>query len=515
MTGNQRIALNMAAQYTRSVVNVLLSLYATRLLLLGLGQTDFGIYSVVAGVIALLSFVTNALVTTTQRYLSYYCNHPNPDKPRNVFASSLWLHILIGLGLLLLLLAMTRPIIHQLLVIDADRLSAATMVYIISAATLFLNFLCAPFRAAFVAHENIVYISVIDILDAILRLLIAVILLRCLTDRLVLYASLLFGISVVNILLIGGYSLYLFPETRAVSPCYASRDALKDISQFIGWSIYSSACILIRTQGLAVIINRTFGSIANAAYGIAQQVLNAVYFLYSAIVNAMNPGLMRAEGEGDRQRMLSIALTECKVAYLVMLAVCVPLIAEMPAVLHIWLGNVPEYAVALCRMTLLGCLIDQLTLGLNSANQATGKIATYSLLVNTTKAITILFAAIIAHYALSIHLPGTGWELSTFRLIIVCYLAFETLSMLLRLPHLRRSAGLSIRYYMRQVAVPLVLPTLLVGISALGMHALVEPSVYRLIGTLLLCFVIWIISTWLLALNRNERHTILTLFHLG
>ena len=501
MSPQQRIAVNMTAQYTRSFVSVLLALFSTRLLLLALGQTDFGIYSVVAGVIALLSFVTNALVTSTQRYLSYYCNQSDSAMQRTVFASSLLLHLLIGLALLTGLLVLTSPIIRHLLVIDAGRMQAATVVYIVSAVTLLLNFLCAPFRAAFVAHENIVYISIVDIIDAVLRLVIAVVLLRYHSDRLILYAVLLMGISLLNILLIGGYSLYSFSETRALTPKYVTRSALKDISSFIGWSMYSSACILVRTQGLAVIINRTFGTVANAAYGIAQQVINAVAFLTTAIFNAMNPQLMRAEGAGERQKMISIALAECKVSYLVMLSVCVPLVTEMPEVLHLWLGEVPPYAVLLCRMVLIGCLIDQLTLGLNAANQATGKIASYSLLVNTTKALTIPVAWWLAYRGADI------------TVLAICYIAFETICMLLRIPHLRFSAGISVRLYAGQVALPLLLPTLLVCAAAWLMRYACEPSLWRLLLTLLATTGVWAAGTWLLALSATERRTLLSIFH--
>ena len=501
MSPQQRIAVNMTAQYTRSLVSVLLALYSTRLLLLALGQTDFGIYSVVAGVIALLSFVTNALVTSTQRYLSYYCNQSDTSMQRTVFASSLLLHLIIGLALLAGLLALTSPVIRHLLVIDEARMQAATVVYVVSAITLLLNFLCAPFRAAFVAHENIVYISIVDIIDAVLRLVIAVVLLHYHSDRLILYAILLMGVSLLNIVLIGGYALYRFGETRALTPKYVTRSALRDISGFIGWSMYSSACILFRTQGLAVIINRTFGTVANAAYGIAQQVLNAIAFLYTAIFNAMNPQLMRAEGNGERQKMISIALAECKVAYLVMLAVCVPLVAEMPLVLHIWLGEVPPYAVLLCRMVLIGCLIDQLTLGLNSANQATGKIASYSLLVNTTKAMTIPVAWWLAYRGMDI------------TVLAICYIAFEALCSLLRIPHLRFSAGISVRLYIRQVALPLILPTLLVCATAWLTRYACEASPWRLMLTLFATTSVWTAGTWLLALSSAERQTLRSIFH--
>ena len=96
MTSSQRIIVNTFAQYTRTIINVSLSLYSTRLVLSILGQSDYGIFSVIAGVIAMLSFVTNALTTTTQRYLSFHHGRKDADKIKQVFGNSCLLHLLIG-----------------------------------------------------------------------------------------------------------------------------------------------------------------------------------------------------------------------------------------------------------------------------------------------------------------------------------------------------------------------------------------------------------------------------------
>lgn len=72
MTPSNRVIVNTGAQYIRTVINVLLALYATRLILKSLGADDYGIYTLIAGVVAMLSFLTNALVITTQRYMSFH-----------------------------------------------------------------------------------------------------------------------------------------------------------------------------------------------------------------------------------------------------------------------------------------------------------------------------------------------------------------------------------------------------------------------------------------------------------
>ena len=71
MSPTKRIIVNTLAQYTRAILNIGLSLYSTRLVLETLNVNDYGIYSLVASVVGILGYLTNALVVTTQRYLSY------------------------------------------------------------------------------------------------------------------------------------------------------------------------------------------------------------------------------------------------------------------------------------------------------------------------------------------------------------------------------------------------------------------------------------------------------------
>ena len=67
MEASKRIIINTIAQYGKSVINICLSLYSTRLVLDALSISDYGIYSLVGGVVGILGYLTNSLVVTTQR----------------------------------------------------------------------------------------------------------------------------------------------------------------------------------------------------------------------------------------------------------------------------------------------------------------------------------------------------------------------------------------------------------------------------------------------------------------
>lgn len=500
MTHSQRILVNLSAQYIRTIINVCLSLYSTRLILAALGQTDFGIYSVVAGVVALLSFLTNALVISTQRFLSYHYGENNYKTISTIFNNSFWLHLLIGLILSIGLAIITRWVTHSFLNIDENRITAATIVYISSIIMLFISFITAPFRALFIARENIVYISFVDVMDGMLKVLIAVWLNYIAWDKLIFYGWGMVSMQVLNILAFGIYARCRFPESSCLSIKNLDKTYIREFSKFLNWTVYSSACIIIRTQGVAVVINKAFGAIANAAYGLTQQISGAVTVIVASVLNAMNPQLMKAEGQGNRQKMIHIAALESKCAFLLMMVVCTPLIVEMPAILHLWLGEFPPYTIAFTRLILFTTVCDQLTIGLNSANQATGDIKSYSLIINSTRLLTIPAAIICVLLGFSANS------------ILVCYVVIDILCGVMRIPYMYKTINLNVHHYLKQVLWPVIFPTAISIIVCLLIknYTYIE---YRFILTLGVSIIITLCSIWFIALNSTERNLLKSFCH--
>lgn len=493
MTSQQRIVVNTAAQYIRTLINVCLALYSTRLILAALGQTDYGIYSLVAGVVAMLSFMTGALVSTTQRYLSFY--HGKQDKAQiySIFGNSLLLHLLMGGGLFVLLVVVAHPVIYSALNIEPARENAAMAVYLSAVVMLLLTFLTAPFRALFIARENIVYISVVDVLDGILKLLIAIFLTYITSiDKLVIYSLLLISISLFNLLAFAVFALKKFDECHLPRLREWNRQHIRNLSGFAGWTIYQTGCIMARTQGLAIILNRIFGSAINAAYGIAQQVCGAVFFVAQSVLNAMTPQLIKAEGAGQRDKMLTLAASASKYATLLMAMVVIPLVAEMPTILTLWLQQVPEHAVMFCRLVLIAAVCDQLTIGLGVANQAIGQIRNYSLVVNSIKVLTLPAAWLCLHMGLPV------------RTVMWCYVAFELLCAMVRLPFLKITGGLHIGRFLLHVFVRSLCPIGVMTLVSIAMVRYVDMP-WRFVVTLALSSLAGLAAIWLTALTHSEK----------
>ena len=493
----KRIVVNTVVQYVKAFFNICLSLYSTRLILDALSVSDYGVYSVVGGVVAMLGFVTNALVITTQRYVSYY--HANIGYVSRLFSNSLLLHLLIGIGLGVVLLIPGDWLVGKVLNIEESRLLAASHVYALSVLMLFITILTAPFKALFIARENIVYVSIVEMSDGVLKLALAVWLMFVSADKLLVYAYGMALILLVNFFAFAIYAVIRFEECHVlIRKRDIDKDCLMRLMGFAGWTTYGMGAIATRNQGIAMIFNHFFGTVINAAYGIAFQVYGAVSFVATSVLNAMNPQIMKAEGEHDRAKVLFLAARESKYSSMLMALVAIPLTVEMPAVLGWWLKETPEGTVLFCRAILVGFLLDQLTYGLHTANQALGKIRNYTFLIYTPKLLVVPMVWLLLRNGFGVH--EAMW----------LYVGVELLMSFVRLPFLKHTAGLCVWSYVTQVFLPL-LPScaVLCGVSLLcGYYGVAQCSVFLAI---LLPILAGGIAVWCFTFDRKERNYVKSL----
>lgn len=471
----------------------MLSLYSTRLVLDILTISDYGIYSVVAGIVSMLGYITNSLVITTQRYISFYHGSGSLKKVRTIFVNSLFLHIMLGIGICLLLFLLEDLFFDRMLNIDLLRIQTARQVYKVTVFMLFVTMLTAPFKALFIARENIVYISIVEVVDGVLKVVCAVLLFYTTFDKLLLYVLLLALILLLNLSAYIIYASIHFPECKLIIRRKdIDKGILKQLLGFAGWTTYGMGAIALRTQGISVIFNHFGGTVVNAAYGIAFQAYNAVAFVATSILNAMNPQIIKAEGSNNRERMLNLALMESKFSVMLLTIILLPIIVEMPSILSIWLKEVPEYAVMFCRFVFISFICDQLTIGLNVANQAQGNIRNYTLLMYTPKLLILPVAYLMM---------DNGGNVGS---VMWLYVGVELFVALMRIPYIRHTMGLSVVRYLRNVLLPLL--PLFGAMVMIGMACTTLVTVkYGYLITVAVSLVVGCLTAWVFTLSSKER----------
>ena len=493
MNPTKRIIVNTLAQYVKAVLSICLSLYSTRLILDALNVDDYGIYSVVGGAVSMLGFIVNAMVVTTQRYISFYIGRGDFAYVKKLFSNSLLLHLLIGICIAVILL-LAEKWFMDVLKIAPDRVETARMVYFITTIMLLITIVMAPFKALFIAREKIVYIAVVEIADAFIKLGLAIWLSHIGSDKLLFYALMMAGIQLLNLLAYAGYSRWKFAECSfAIHRRDIDHKTMGSIFGFAGWSTYGMGSIAARNQGIAVILNHFFGTAINAAYGLAFQIYSSMAFVSSSILNAMNPQIMKAEGAGEHNKMLSLASRESKFSVALMGIVSIPVMMELPAILEVWIKReVPPFSALFSTFILISFLIDQTTIGLHAVNQAQGHIRNYSLLMFTPKLLNLPIAYLML-------LKGCSVES-----VMWVYVAIEASVAIARLPYLKKTAGLSISIYLRKTLLPLV-PLFIASIGTCWLCITMLHMPYRFLVTVLLAIVIASFAAWHFTLSSSER----------
>jgi len=491
MTSANRVIVNTAISYCRMVLTVGVSLYSTRLILEALGSSDFGIFQLVGGVVAMLAFLKNTMATSTQRFLSFFQGKNETQNQKSVFFNSLILHIIIGVLIVLVLAACESLLFEGFLNIPDDRIYAAKIVYRTVLASLFFSMVNVPFMGSLVAHENLLFVAIVNILEALMKLTIAFVLISLSSNKLIIYGWLMAALDFVTLIL---YMIYCFKryEECTVQNIRLDKTRVKELSSFAGWNLFGSLCSLGRNQGLAILLNLFFGAVINAAYGIANQLASQMNLFSVTMLRALNPQIMKSEGSNNRERMLRLSMIASKFGFFLAAIVAVPAIFEMTDILAFWLKDVPEYTVIFAQLILISLLINQMTIGLQSALQATGKIKLYQIVVGGL----ILLTLPVAYLFLEMGYPPYS--------VFISYMIFESLAVILRMLIAKKIAQLSLSEYMARVFLKSVGPVVLLIGTCYYISNYWQMD-YRFIVTGSISSVIFIGSVYFFGLCEDEK----------
>lgn len=354
------------------------SLFTTRLLLNSLGASDFGIFNVVGGAIAMLGFLNAAMASATQRFMSIAEGEAKPEKKKIIFNISLVLHLFIAIVLGIVLLLIGHVFFNGVLNIPEDRIYAAKVVYggmIIS--TLF-TVMTVPYDAVLNAHENMLYYAVVGIIESVLKLIVAFLVVYTMRDKLIIYGILMAIVSIIVMLIMRIYAHKHYEECIFDPKRYWNRGLMKEMTSFAGWNFLNNASGMISQYGLSIVLNNFYGTILNAAQGIANQISGQLMSFTNTMIKAVTPVIAKSEGAGERDYMLKTSLISSKYAFLLLAFFAVPFLIETPYILKIWLKNVPDWGIVFVRLQLIRSLTEQLTIMVGRSVEVQGDIKTYS-----------------------------------------------------------------------------------------------------------------------------------------
>ena len=378
---NARLAKNTILLYFRMALMMCINLYTSRIVLHTLGVEDYGIYNVVGGVIFIFSFITDSMTASTQRFLSFELGSGNKGKLHAVFVTSIHIHLLIALLVIILGETIGLWFLMEKMVIPAERMMAAQWVFQFSIFIAVLDVLSFPYISAIIAHEKMKSFAYIAILDAVLKLLMVYLLLVFDYDRLILYAALY---ATEKLLIRSIYNIYCVRNFEECKYKWIFQKSLfREMTSFAGWKLWGNLAFVFYSQGLNLLLNVFFGPLVNAARATAYHVQAAVANFASNFQMAINPQITKTYASGQLEETHKLIYRSVRLTFCMLLMLCLPLIIETPMVLGLWLMEVPEGSATFLRLLLVIIMIQQSSNALVTAVAATGNIKRYEMTLGT------------------------------------------------------------------------------------------------------------------------------------
>ena len=376
---SRRIVKNTLMLYVRMLVLMLIGFYTSRVVLGALGETDYGVYNVVGGVVAMFTVISGALNSAISRFITFELGKGEGAQLNKVYSTA----VLIQAAIALIVASIAEPVglwfINNEMTIAPERIPAAIWVLHFSVFSFVVNLLSVPQMASITAHERMSAYACIGMLDGFLRLMVAFLILRSPFDRLVYYAALMAVAVLIVRIAYGVYCRRNFEECR-FKPVFDPK-LVKEMFSFAGWNFIGVSSGVLRDHGGNILVNLFFGPAMNAARGVAMQVFTALQGFVTNFMTAVNPQITKSYAAGDYDYLFALIRKSSKMSFYLLFVIALPVLFNTEYLLGIWLKEVPQGTILFVQLFLIFALSESLSNPMITAMLATGRIRNYQLIV--------------------------------------------------------------------------------------------------------------------------------------
>ena len=490
-SNSKRIIKNTLVLYFRMLFLMCISLYTSRVVLNALGVTDYGIYNVVGGVVALFSMLSGSLSASISRFLTFELGKNDEVKLKEVFSASIWIQFLLAAIIIILAETVGLWFLREKMVIPQDRFNAALWCYHISVATFAINLISVPYNAAIIAHEKMSIFAYISIFEGVAKLAIAFLISLSTQDRLLIYAVLMMGVAIITRFIYGFVCKRNFKECSV--HFYFSKSIFREMLNFAGWNFIGAASSVLRDQGGNVILNLFFGPVVNAARGIATQVNTAISSFSANFMMALNPQITKSYASGNNEYMFNLMYRGARLSFYLLLLLSLPVILNAHYILTLWLKIVPEHTVNFVILSLIYVMCESISSPLITAMLATGNIRNYQIVVGGLQMMNLPASYILLKYGFC---PET---------IFIVAIVISQCCLLARLIMLRKMISLKILQFFKQVYINVLGVSFLAVSIPLIVSLFMQEGLPRFIIVSLISLLCSFVVAFFIGCNKEEQ----------
>ncbi len=492
---NQLIVKNSLIVYVRLFITTIIGLITSRFVLQALGASDYGLYNVVGGVIAIFAVIAGSMSSTTIRFLNIELGKPEGD-PNKVFNICQVTHIAFAIIILILSETIGLFYILKYLNVEAGKEADAMFVFQVSTIVACIGVINVPYQSVFIAKEKFTHIAVIDIVNALIKLGLILALLYYRGNALRLYAIIMSVSTLVSFVVYHFLGYRYWPLLTKWKVVKRFRE-YKEVLVYNNYNMLASTALIGRSQGSNMLMNFFFGTVVNGAYGLARTVQSFVEVFTVNFDSAAAPQITQSVGSGDIERASGLAKKICRMCQLLSLLIVFPLYVEMGFILDIWLDEVPENTVLFCRILLIAVFVASTGGGLLRLKDALGKIKYFMLTYSFWYFLTLP----IGYYLFEIGLPPQTILILFVITDVICRI---TQLVLMKLVYHYNIAAFCKEAYVRPLMVAVLMLLYLMVYNKLYF----ENGWQHLLG-FVFAFLIGAFLIWCIGIKSQERKSII------
>ena len=496
MNDNKRIAFNTGVIYIKLILSSIIGLYTSRVVLDALGAEDFGLYTVVGGIVTFLNVIGTTMVSVSYRYIAVEFGKGENGNINKIYNTVYLIHIVLALMLIFFGEIVGLFYIDNYLNVLPEKLADARFVLHVSLLTTAISVMSVPSNGLIIAREKFVFTSIVEILSTVIKLALVIMLAHSMGNRLRLYAL---SVAAATLLIRLSYYIYCKHYEKEIVRWKLNKDKsdYKSVFRFAWWSLFGAAAYTGKEQGSGMVINYFFGTTLNAAFGLASQINNYCMMFTKGLSQAAIPQIMKSHGAGDNNRADGLVYTISRLSTLIYLIMVVPIIISMDGLLGLWLGTPPVYTSIFSVFLMGNAFVALLGAGFDARLQSTGDIKNNELVVG------LVYLSIIPIIYLLYKLGYPPYiNVIVLPILTVVVKAFQCFL-------LKRQTTFKISLYIKES----LIPSCLAGIVSF-IPAYISKQYFEIDGVrnTIICFIvsmIWtIVCVYLIGFSKSEKQAL-------
>jgi O-antigen/teichoic acid export membrane protein len=495
----RQVLINTLSNYGGKIVTLGIWFFLTPFILNNLGQSEYGMWVMVGSLVSYGSLLDFGIANAITKYVAEYQARDETEQASSLVATALWLYTIVGL-VAILLGVVFAPIFPHIFNIPIEQQNTFSWLVFLSGIGLGVSL---PSTAPIAVLRGMHRFDVINLISIVGMLFLAG------STLLVLYlGGGAIGLMSVNILvnLLMQIPVVWLIHRNARQLHFGFRGAKRSHIRTVAG--FSSALFVINMAGQLraktdEIVVGTFLSVSSVTpYSIAHRLSDLPLILTEQFMKVLMPLSSKLHSENDygRLRQLYISSTRLTLAIFLPLGLGITILAK--PFLSAWVGSSYAPYAGLVLLLVSASFFDTLMWPSNFILQG---MARHQLLAGV--AITSGLVNLAISIALVKPLGLTGVALGTLIPTTLECLFFV-------IPYSMRVVGIDLRTALKEIILPVIAPSILMGIILIVLQYLVNPvAMISILAVGSVGALVYAVTYLRIGASHKEKHMLLELAH--